>query len=165
MYTLVLCDTRIGKIGLLGSSVGLKKLLLPEDVLNYHVDPTQIQHIFTEENNSTCLGDLPLRLKNYLNGEYIRFFDALDLEGATDFQKKVWLKTRSISYGETRSYAFLSKEIGSTRGARAVGQALSKNPVPIIVPCHRIITSNGGLGGFSAGLSLKKFLLRLEGSI
>jgi methylated-DNA-[protein]-cysteine S-methyltransferase len=74
----------------------------------------------------------------------------------------VWEITRLIPYGETRSYAWVAEQIGQPRAVRAVGQALGKNPLPIIIPCHRVITSNGKLGGFGGGLEMKKRLLSLE---
>jgi len=81
----------------------------------------------------------------------------------TDFQQRVWQALRGIPYGETRSYGSVAGQVGLPRGgARAVGQANARNPVPIIVPCHRVVASDGGLGGFSSGLDHKRRLLRLE---
>ncbi len=80
----------------------------------------------------------------------------------TRFQKAVWRATAGISYGETRSYAWVAKKIGNPRAVRAVGQALGANPVPIIIPCHRVIGSSGKLCGFADGLGMKKMLLELE---
>ncbi len=80
----------------------------------------------------------------------------------TQFQKAVWRATAGIPYGETRSYAWVAKRIGNPRAVRAVGQALGANPVPIIIPCHRVIGSSGKLCGFAGGLALKQRLLELE---
>ena len=85
----------------------------------------------------------------------------LDLQG-TPFQLTVWQALRKIPFGETRSYSELAEAIGNPNGVRAVGSAVGRNPVLIVVPCHRIIQKNGGLGGFSAGLPLKKQLLQHE---
>ena len=109
------------------------------------------------------MDDLCLRLVDYLNGCKINFPDTLDTSHATKFQKQVWELTRTIPYGETRSYAWVSEKLGfEKRAVRPVGYALGRNPLPIIIPCHRVIGSNGHLVGFSAGLGLKKYLLNLE---
>jgi len=80
----------------------------------------------------------------------------------TDFQKKCWQALLTIPYGHTCSYAQLAQQVGSPRGFRAVGQANHHNPIAIIVPCHRVITSDGTLGGYGGGLAIKKMLLDLE---
>ncbi len=101
------------------------------------------------------------QLKKYLEGKLHRFDCKLDLQG-THFQKKVWLALRRIPYGETRSYQEIARMIGHPRAFRAVGNANGANPVPLIIPCHRVIESHGGLGGFGHGLRLKKELLDFE---
>jgi len=82
----------------------------------------------------------------------------------TDFQRRVWEVTRSVPYGETRSYKWLAELAGSPRAYRAAASAMAKNPFPLVVPCHRIIASDGALGGFGGGLDLKRALLQLERS-
>jgi len=84
------------------------------------------------------------------------------LAGTTRFQQNVWRMVRNIPCGETRSYGWVAKQLGLPRAARAVGQALARNPVPIVIPCHRVIGSDGNLGGFGGGVKIKKFLLHLE---
>ncbi len=101
-------------------------------------------------------------LQRYFSGKPVKFDLPLDLEGATHFQKAVWKAAAAIPYGQTRSYAWIAERIGRPKAARAVGQALGANPVPVIVPCHRVITSTGTLGGFSSGLKRKEELLCLE---
>ena len=108
--------------------------------------------------------DLTERLKVYFSGHRTTFSDELDLSRATNFQREVWEITRRIPYGETRSYTWVAEQIKKPRAVRAVGQALSKNPLPIIVPCHRVVTSDGKLGGFSGGVEMKRCLLSLEAS-
>lgn len=88
----------------------------------------------------------------------------LDLRCGTSFQRQVWQELCRIPYGETRSYQQLADQIGRPRAARAVGQACGRNPIAILVPCHRVITSGGRLGGFSGGLAIKRLLLDLERS-
>ena len=84
--------------------------------------------------------------------------------GGTPFQKRVWKAIASIPQGETRSYAWLAKKAGSPKAYRAAAQACGANPLPRIIPCHRVIASDGSIGGFSGGIALKRKLLRLEGS-
>ncbi len=101
------------------------------------------------------------QLKDYLDGKLRRFNCKLNLEG-TPFQKKVWSALTKIPYGQTRSYRDVAKSIGNPRAYRAVGNANGQNPIPLIVPCHRVIESNGGLGGFGHGIKVKKRLLDFE---
>ena len=103
------------------------------------------------------------QLQSFAAGNPVRFNCRLDLSAGTSFQQKVWRALLTIPRGETRSYAWVAKKIGKPRATRAVGAACGANPVPIIVPCHRVIASDGSLGGFGGGLALKKRLLTLEG--
>lgn len=88
--------------------------------------------------------------------------DRKHLTGLTDFQKRVLKITSCIPLGQVRSYQWLARKIGKPKAVRAVGQALKKNPYPIIIPCHRVIKSNGSLGGYAKGKELKRKLLLLE---
>ena len=110
---------------------------------------------------------LPYRLtqllQRYAAGKRVVFAVPVDLSVGTEFQRKVWRVLATIPYGETRSYAWVARAIGQPRAARAVGAACGANPVPLIIPCHRVVASDGSLGGFNAGLKWKKRLLRLEG--
>jgi len=110
----------------------------------------------------TTMGPITSQIKAYLKSELKRFNLPLHLSG-TPFQKRVWSELIKIPFGETRSYQDIAKAVGSPSASRAVGSACGKNPVPIVVPCHRVITKSGGLGGYSGGLDLKKTLLKLEG--
>jgi len=101
------------------------------------------------------------QLGAYFKGELTRFDLELNLQG-TIFQKKVWQELVKIPYGETISYGQLAQKIGNPKASRAVGMANGKNPVSIIVPCHRVIGKNGSLTGFGGGLEVKKSLLDLE---
>ncbi len=102
-----------------------------------------------------------IQLKKYLNGKLRRFNCKLDLEG-TSFQKRVWAALARIPYGQTRSYQDIAKSVGHPKAFRAVGNANGRNPIPLILPCHRVIESNGGLGGFGHGIRVKKRLLDFE---
>ena len=103
-----------------------------------------------------------MRLLDYFNGNQVNFKSILDLRIGTIFQRKVWDKISEIPYGELRTYKWIASEIGNLNAVRAVGNAVGKNPVPPIIPCHRVIRTDGNLGGFSSGISLKKWLLKLE---
>lgn len=92
-------------------------------------------------------------------------FSKLDLSSLTPFQRKVLGAVKTIPYGETRSYKWVAERIGKPQAARAIGQALNKNPYPIIIPCHRVICSDGKLGGYSKGIQKKRSLLKKEGTI
>ena len=104
------------------------------------------------------------QLRAYFAGELRQFDLPLDLHG-TDFQRRVWKKLVGIPYGETRSYRQIAQAIGSPQAVRAVGAANGANPIPIVVPCHRVIGASGKLVGYGGGLPLKKRLLELEGAI
>lgn len=101
-------------------------------------------------------------LSGYFNGQRVNFKSILDLSIGTEFQRKVWEKVSEIPYGEQRAYKWIADEIGNPNAVRAVGNAVGKNPVPPIIPCHRVIRSDGKLGGFFFGIALKKWLLKLE---
>ncbi len=100
-------------------------------------------------------------LKEYFSGKRQQFRVPLDLRG-TSFQLKVWKALLRIPYGETRSYQQIAREVGNPKASRAVGMANHSNPVGIIVPCHRVISSDGSLGGYGGGLDRKAQLLELE---
>ncbi len=102
------------------------------------------------------------QLANYFNGRLRRFDQEIILLSGTDFEKSVWLTLREIPYGETRTYKWLAERIGRPGAVRAVGRALSKNPIPIVLPCHRVIESDGSIGGYSSGIEKKRRLLNLE---
>ena len=112
---------------------------------------------------------LPITLQKqftrYFSGKPVTFHVPLDLTGGTPFQQKVWRVLCSIPYGQTRSYGWVARKLGKPGAARAVGTACGANPIPIIVPCHRVIASDGSLGGYSGGLAWKRRLLRNEGVI
>ncbi len=101
-------------------------------------------------------------LVEYLGGKRAFFSVPVDLSGVSDFQRRVLETARRIPFGEARPYAWVAERIGNPRAVRAVGSALGSNPVPLIVPCHRVWRSDGGLGGYLFGLSVKSRLLALE---
>lgn len=157
----LISDIERGWVGVLGSNSGLRQSTLPqpsareaERLLGDRLkDATFCPSLFAE---------LVERLKSYFAGNRVAFPDKLDLSPATPFQREVWRLTRLIPYGETRSYSWIAKKMGKAGAGRAVGQALAKNPLPIIIPCHRVIASDGRLGGYSGGLETKRYLLQQE---
>lgn len=160
----VIFNTVAGWVGILGSTAGLRRVTLPRR------SASEIQQLLGVNVNHAVRSpqlyeDLAGRMSAYFTGHRVDFPDCLDLTAATSFQREVWETTRLIPYGETRSYAWVAEQIKKPRAVRAVGQVLSRNPLPIIIPCHRVLASDGGLGGFSGGLEMKKYLLCLENSV
>jgi methylated-DNA-[protein]-cysteine S-methyltransferase len=111
--------------------------------------------------NQAPFAEVMRQLREYFDGKLKEFDLPLTLEG-TEFQRRVWTSLLAIPYGETISYAELAQRIGNPKAVRAVGLANGSNPIPIIIPCHRVIGSNGSLTGFGGGLVTKKQLLALE---
>ncbi len=112
--------------------------------------------------NDKVLANVKKGLLDYFDGHPVRFKVPLDLGIGTQFQRKVWRKVREIPYGELRSYKWVARSIGRAHASRAVGNAVGRNPVAPIVPCHRVVCSDGSLGGYSSGITIKKRLLNLE---
>ncbi|MEM8838828.1 MAG: methylated-DNA--[protein]-cysteine S-methyltransferase [Pseudomonadota bacterium] len=115
----------------------------------------------TWERSNAPFGQVKRQLSEYFAGTRDRFDFPLTLNG-TDFQKRLWRLLLRIPFGETRTYGALAKELGKPNASRAVGTANGANPIPIIIPCHRVIGSNGSLTGFGGGLETKQALLDLE---
>ncbi len=103
-------------------------------------------------------------IKRYFKGERVHWDLDLDMNCETDFRRRVYERVFDIPYGQTATYGDIASDIGSRGGARAVGQAMACNRFPLVVPCHRVVACNRGLGGFSSGLELKRYLLCLEGN-
>ncbi len=114
------------------------------------------------ENLSPTLQDCLTQLDEYFDGRRKRFDVALDLSQGTDFNRDVWHLVRAIPYGRTRSYSTIAETLGKPHASRAVGQANGRNPIPIIIPCHRVIGKDGGLTGYAYGLEMKEALLAIE---
>jgi methylated-DNA-[protein]-cysteine S-methyltransferase len=152
--------TPMGWVGIAGSERGLARTTLPQPSAD------SARHALGEAADTASgaefFADLVARLQAYFSGEPVTFTDSLDLVAATPFQRQVWEVTWLIPRGETRSYQWVATQAGNPRAARGVGQALARNPLPIIIPCHRVIASSGRLGGFGGGLAMKQRLLDLE---
>ncbi|KAF0861704.1 methylated-DNA--[protein]-cysteine S-methyltransferase [Pseudomonas sp. LD120] len=115
-----------------------------------------------QADNHPLLLETECQLQEYFVGRRERFDLELDCVG-TEFQRKVWQALLTIPFGETRSYGQIARQIGSPKSVRAVGAANGRNPISIVVPCHRVIGATGSLTGFAGGLEAKQFLLALEG--
>ena len=147
-------DSPIGRMLLVGTEAELEELNFPNYTENKHVprEWTEDESVFTE----------PLRqLNEYFAGKRQEFNLAIAPQG-TPFQQQVWRELCKIPFGETASYQTIAERMGKPKACRAVGMANGKNPLPIIIPCHRIIGKDGSMTGFGGGLALKRQLLDLE---
>jgi len=158
-YTVSRID--IGWVGVLGSNSGLLRVTLPQGTAR-EAERWLGDGLGEAVRSDDFFGNLLERLGNYFAGRRVDFDDELDLSAAAAFQRRVWRLTRLIPYGETRSYGWVAEQLGKAGAGRAVGQALGRNPLPVIVPCHRVVAKDGGLGGYSGGVAEKEYLLRLE---
>ena len=158
-------NTQFGYLGILASEKGLRSIVLPHKNKNA-VYKKLIKNLNNKQavlkENKEKLNDYYMQILGYLNGISKSFRVKLDLQGYSKFSKAVWNIAQEIPYGETRTYNWIAMKMGKPQSARAVGNALGKNPIPIIIPCHRVLKKDGSIGGFSAGLDWKKFLLNLE---
>ena len=111
-----------------------------------------------------CRSSAPHELDQYFNGTRREFDVAVDLSGLTPFQTKVLAATAKIPFGAVSTYGAVAKRAGNARASRATGGALNQNPIPIVVPCHRVVGSNGSLVGYAGGLDVKRRLLAIEGA-
>ena len=119
---------------------------------------------FTFEESARAMKPYLTEVEEYFAGKRREFSFPLDLRG-TDFQLACWRALLAIPYGETRSYADIARAVSKPNAFRAVGMANNRNPIAIVVPCHRVIASDGGLCGYGGGLDVKRKLLQLEGAL
>jgi len=154
-------STGQGWLGLLASGKGLLAATLPQTSKEAALERLG-EDIEKAAPDDGFFSDIVSRLREYFSGHPVSFEDEIDAGEVTPFQLKVWQTARTIPYGETRSYAWLARQIGKPAAPRAVGQALKRNRLPVIIPCHRVIASDGDIGGFSGGPAAKKRLLKLE---
>lgn len=142
-------NTKIGNITIVATN---------DYITNLYINYNNIKAIQEE---TKLISQTANEIKEYLDGNKKSFSIPIKIEG-TDFQKKVWQELLKISYGETRSYKDIAININNSKACRAVGTAIKNNPIPIIIPCHRVINSNKNLGGYAYGLEIKKILLKIE---
>jgi methylated-DNA-[protein]-cysteine S-methyltransferase len=151
-------ESPVGPLYLVASEKGLVGLWVRKA---YVKESEKISSLKSDAAAVRILARTEKQLKEYFQGERKIFDIPLDVSG-TDFQKKVWNQLSKIPYGRTVSYKDISKRLNNEKATRAVGSANGKNPISIIVPCHRVIAADGGLGGYSGGLAMKVTLLELE---
>lgn len=155
-YSFKIMSSPVGLLTLIASDSALMAVIWEDD------DPKRVRvKSQTEDIKHPVLLEAERQLQEYFSGKRKSFSLKLDLQG-TEFQKAVWSELLKIPYGETRSYGELARKIGNAKASRAVGAANGKNPISIIVPCHRVIGSSGKLTGFAGGLLVKEKLLKLE---
>ncbi len=152
MYYFDGMNTPLGRLHIVVTRDALLRIYFPSDKWNQRYERAPKHAMILR---------VKTQLAEYFSGERRMFDIPLSPEG-TEFQKKVWATLRKISYGKTISYADEAKRAGKSTAVRAVGTANSKNPIPIIIPCHRVVPKAGGLGGYSGGVQRKKLLLKLE---
>ncbi len=150
-------DSPIGKLKLVASPEGLVAILWEND------NPRRVRlNELVESDRDPILLRTEAELTEYFAGKRDFFTVPLDMRG-TSFQRQVWEALRNIPFGETRTYGQLASQLGNPKATRAVGAANGKNPIAVIVPCHRVIGFSGKLTGFAGGLDAKAHLLNLEG--
>ncbi|MEM2127924.1 MAG: methylated-DNA--[protein]-cysteine S-methyltransferase [Candidatus Bathyarchaeia archaeon] len=153
----------IGEIWIAGSEQGLLKIDLRISEEHFLADLRKITPS-KPIRDAMKFTKIEGRLEEYFRGNKVIFDIPLDLRG-TEFQRDVWRAIYKIPYGRLSSYGRIAEEIGRPRAVRAVGNAVGANPLPIVIPCHRIIRADGGLGGYGGGIDLKLYLLSIEGII
>ncbi len=154
------CPSPWGSLRLLATEQGLCRVVLPGET---GLDQWIARHLpgSTLIEGAALVREAIHQLHRYFAGEKQPFDLPLELYG-TPFQKAIWSALREIPYGQTRSYAQVAAAVGRPRATQSVGSAIGSNPLPILIPCHRVIRSDGSLGGYGGGLRMKQALLRLE---
>jgi methylated-DNA-[protein]-cysteine S-methyltransferase len=151
MKSLLYFETAIGRLGLVENGGAVTNVFFRSE----KAPPD------TQEHSTPLLRRVARQIEEYLNGRRTEFDLPLQPEG-TEFQRAVWKALQTIPYGETRSYRDIAEQIDSPKACRAVGMANHRNPITIIIPCHRVIGTDGSLTGYGGGLKLKQQLLDLE---
>ena len=155
VYSGVLHETPAGAIAVWVTRNGVRRIA--------SVTPEMIEDGHWDADGHQTLRVALHQLDQYFNGQRKRFHLPLDFSGATRFQRRIYERLVEIPYGRIVSYGDIADEMGVAGAARAVGQAVGANPLPIVVPCHRVVRSDGRLGGYSGGLRQKVALLAVEG--
>lgn len=158
-------DSPFGELLLAATPRGLLKVALPNQDVDLTLEQISRQVSPRVLELPSRLDDARRELDRYFEGKVEEFDLPLDWALTRGFRRKVLRQTARIPYGETRSYMEMAKRAGSPRAIRAAGSALGSNPIPIVVPCHRVLRTGGALGGYGGGLDMKQALLQLEGAL
>lgn len=150
-------DSPVGRLRLVATDQGLSRLLFDR----HAGEDSGSENGHTESDEHPVLATAAAQLSEYFAGQRREFDIPLDLAG-TEFQRAAWTALAGVPYGETRSYRQQAEAIGRPKAVRAIGAANGRNPVPIVLPCHRIVGSDGSLTGYGGGLSIKEYLLNHE---
>ena len=155
-----------GWMGIAESTKGIQAIVLPKQSKRAVEFDLRVQCDGPlQQGKSAQLEEARRQLLDYLAGRRNTFDVPLDLSQGTSFQRQVWRTLQRVPYGKLRSYQWIAARVGGRHYARAVGNAVGANPLPIVIPCHRIVAHDASLGGFSGGLSMKRKLLSLEGTL
>ena len=155
-----------GWMGISETSKGIDAIALPKGSKRaIESDLRSMTGELFEEGVSARLEEARHQLLDYLDGKRATFDVPLDFSHGTPFQRRVWRVLQRVPYGKLRSYQWIASRVGGRHYARAVGSAVGANPLPVVVPCHRIVAQDASLGGFSCGLPMKRKLLALEGTL
>jgi methylated-DNA-[protein]-cysteine S-methyltransferase len=152
----------LGRLVVAVSPDGLARVVLPTEDAEAVVAATAAARGLRPSESPRRLAPVARELREYFAGRRRAFTVPLDLFGATGFRRTLLERMAELEYGETVTYTELAARAGNPRAARAAGHACATNPIPIVVPCHRVLRSDGGLGGYASGLEHKRFLLQLE---
>jgi methylated-DNA-[protein]-cysteine S-methyltransferase len=162
-FTYTVFKTPLGYMGAAKTRLGTHTVILPRKRKN------EVMKILMDRLGQDCIEDgsgfisFYREISDYFSGKNVSFGGSIDGEGTSDFERRVWSAAASIPWGQVRSYEWVARSIGRPGACRAVGRALSRNRLPIIIPCHRVTKKDGGLGGFADGPAMKISLLKIEG--
>ena len=166
MRQAIIFKSQWGWMGISETTKGIDAVVLPKRLRRAVLSELRLSDAkLLESRMSSRLRKAQTQLTDYLTGMRRSFDLPLDLSRGTSFQRKVWQTLRRVSYGRLRSYRWVAVQVGGRQYARAVGNAVGANPMPIVIPCHRIVAHDASLGGFSGGLPTKRKLLTLEGTL
>ena len=152
--------TRIGQVFVLSNEKGVTRIIFGVKEFRNYLDGLGGAQIV----EGGPAAEMAREIELYFDGRLTEFSTPIDLTEGTPFQRSVWEKLLDIPYGKTATYKDVAEGVGKPGASRAVGNAVGANPIPIVIPCHRVLASNG-LGGYSGGINIKKDLLRVEGTL
>lgn len=152
--------TRVGQVFVVAGSDGVSRIIFGEKAFRDFLDSLEGTRVV----EGGVAEKMATELAQYFEGKLSKFETGIDVAGGTPFQRAVWKKLLDIPYGGVTTYKEIAESVGRPGAARAVGNAVGANPIPIVIPCHRVLASNG-LGGYTGGVEIKKDLLRIEGAL